>query len=312
MGFKVKAKISDKMCIVDAQHLSYRNFHMLNLTNLQGNAIGCVFGVINSLKKLRKKYPGYDVAFCWDTRPTVRKEMYSEYKAHRGEKPPWFAQFLWQVDQLRACLPMLGVDQYQSEGYEADDIAAELVRMFRERKFEEGKAVLVTSDKDWMQLVDRESNVEFYDPIKDKTYNEEAVCSEFGIQRAKSIAVVKSILGDSSDNVPSVKRFPKKLIAEITNTWSTPNAMYTNFALGSGNSHSIPDKWKQILIENREMVELNYKLVKLGHLRPEKIERQKGCEDIKALREFYQKHGFKSLLNEMAKEELVMRSVQSA
>ncbi len=295
-----------KMLVFDGNHLAYRNFHTLrSLTNPKGLGIGCVFGVIGSIKKAIREYPEHRIVFCWDTRPKVRKELYPEYKAHRGEKPEWFAQLMWQIEQLKDGLRHLNVDQYQSEGYEADDLGWYMSSV-RCEEYPDGETVLVTSDSDWLQLVDDDLNVRLYDPIKSKKYTNKEVCSKIGIQKPRELAMFKAITGDKSDNVPKIPRFPTKLALELSHHCPTPNRL--DHYIGSADPNppiKMSDKWKQSLKDNMDMIQLNFKLVYLGFLEPKKIEYTKGQDDVQMLKAFYKKHGFKSYLGEMAKQELI-------
>jgi DNA polymerase-1 len=138
---------------------------------------------------------------------TNKRYLYPEYKANRGIKriTNWDMfenqqeesdaiknQIVRLIDYLR-CLP---VDLVTVDKIEADDVIGKLANTF------EKNVVIVSSDKDYLQLVSERIHV--YSPIKKKYYEPELVKKEYGVSATNFLAQ-KVLLGDSGDNVPGVK-----------------------------------------------------------------------------------------------------------
>src|SRR5215510_13212415 len=142
-------------------NLTYRAYHALltrdrqdptrwvPLRNSRGEATNAILGFANTvLKILREEKPDY-WALAWDgPGPTFRHERFAEYKATRKPMPD---DLVTQIDPIGEIAVALGLPVIEVPGVEADDVMATLARRGEDAGFE---VVLVTSDKDMLQLVD--------------------------------------------------------------------------------------------------------------------------------------------------------------
>ena len=106
------------------------------------------------------------------------------------------------------------------EKLEADDIMAWIAKKASASNVK--KCTIVSSDKDFLQLVD--DTIEVYAPVKKKTFTKDNIFEELKVL-PENYNIVKALLGDNSDNLQGVKglgiktvisEFPK-LLTEITN-----------------------------------------------------------------------------------------------
>lgn len=200
--------------LIDGSHLAHRANHIfksLHTTTYQPT--GLIYGFLKSLLALgeRFKTKGGNLIIFWDDRPIIKKTLFPEYKAQRKREN--FSEFALQLDLLKQVLQSTGVGQSEVEFEEADDLISSHISKNRK---EIKKFIIVSADKDFLQLVDAQVVV-----IKPKMgkypevfYNEQKVLEEFGVV-PKGIVFLKVFTGDSSDNIPGVLRLPKKQIAKI-------------------------------------------------------------------------------------------------
>lgn len=182
--------------------MSYRAFFALptSLATSTGQITNAVYGFTSMLiKLLADERPEY-LAVAFDKgAPTVRLEMYADYKAGRPEAPD---EFRSQIGLIREVLHTLGIPVVQVEGHEADDALATLAVRAKAEGLE---AVIVTADRDFFQLVQPGISVMFNRKgISDIVrYDEAAVQERFGVPPSKYLDLV-ALRGDKSDNIPGV------------------------------------------------------------------------------------------------------------
>jgi len=204
--------------IVDGNSLMHRAFHALPpLQNEDGVFTNAVFGFLSMLLKVvETEQPAY-LAVAFDLHgPTFRHADYSEYKAGRKPTAP---ELRPQFDLVRECLTAMGVRQLTCPSFEADDILGTMARRCEEAGI---PALLVTGDRDAMQLVSETSNVLYTkrgvsDVVR---YTPEKVREDFGVTPAQ-IPDLKGLMGDASDNIPGVPGIGEKTAVKLLNAYGT-------------------------------------------------------------------------------------------
>lgn len=214
-----------KLAIIDGKSVFYRGYYALpNLSTQEGVPTGGVYGfAAMALELIKKLKPDY-VAVAWDKPKTnirKRKEMYPEYKAGRKPAPP---DFYAQIPLLHELLDAFGWPLYELDDYEADDIMGALAVQARKKDIE---TMLITSDLDMLQLVN--GHVHVYALKKGLTnielFKADSFKEKYGITPDQFLDL-KSLKGDSSDNVPGVPGIGEKTALELLKTYKTLDAVY--------------------------------------------------------------------------------------
>ncbi len=279
-----------KLAIIDGKSVFYRGYYaMPNLSTKDGTPTGGVFGFATmALEVIRRLKPDY-VAVAWDKPKTnIRKrlELYPEYKAGRKPAP---ADFYAQVPILQELLQAFGWPLYELDDYEADDIMGTLAVQAREKDIE---TLLVTSDMDMLQLVNAHvhvyalktglSNIELYSP---KSFE-----AKYGIQ-VDQFLDMKSLKGDSSDNIPGVPGIGEKGALELIKTYKTLDGVYENLDL-------LKETVRKKLVAGKELAYLSKELARIWIDAPIKLDLEAvdgtKCQPEKVL-DLLQKLEFRSL-----------------
>ncbi len=244
--------------LIDGNAYIHRAFHALPpLTTSRGEMVNAVYGFIRMLLKiLRKESPDY-MAVCFDyPAPTFRHKEYKEYKATRKRAP----------DELKSQIPLthevvraLNLVLFEQEGYEADDLIATL----SERAKKEGiETVIVTGDKDALQLVDKSISV--LNESKDISYDEEEVKERTGVT-PRQITDFMALMGDQSDNVPGVRGVGSKTATQLIQRFGSIENLYQHL-------DEVKGKLKERLKDSKEEAFLSKRLVILEKDVPLKFE----------------------------------------
>ncbi len=204
--------------IIDGNSLMHRAFHALPpLSNEDGVFTNAVFGFLSMLLKVvGDVHPEY-LAVAFDLHgPTFRHRDYAEYKAGRKPTAP---ELRPQFDLVRECLTAMGVRQLTCPSFEADDILGTFARRCEEAGIH---ALLVTGDRDSLQLVTQSSHVLYTRRgVSDVVlYTPEKVLEDFGVT-PEQIPDLKGLMGDASDNIPGVPGIGEKTAVKLLSAYGT-------------------------------------------------------------------------------------------
>ena len=222
-------KLNDHILVIDAMNTFIRNFTMINLMNPQGSHVGGLVGFLKSLGFLVRTFEPTRVVVVFDGpgSTAARKNVNSDYKANRqikritnwemyDDKDQEYASMSAQIERLVEYLHMLPVDLLAIDKVEADDVIA-----YIGKQFDQSKVTIVSSDKDFMQIVN--DRIQIYSPVKKKVYGPAEVLEEQGVLPSNYL-IVKSLLGDNSDNLSGVKGLGiKGIIKHFPKLIDTPN-----------------------------------------------------------------------------------------
>ncbi len=202
---------------IDGNSLLHRAFYALpSMMNKSGTPTGAIYGFLGMLLKLVEKKPDYLLVAFDMHGPTFRHEQYAEYKAGRKSTP----------DDLRAQFPILkelltamGVCVCECERYEADDILGTFARIANERDTD---ALLVTGDRDALQLIGPHTHVLMTKKGLSETIEfDEAVLLEHYGFTPNRMPDLKSLMGDSSDNIPGIAGIGEKTALKLLEKYGT-------------------------------------------------------------------------------------------
>ncbi len=214
-----------RLVLIDGKSVFYRGYYaMPGLSLKDGTPTGGVFGFASvALEVIKKLNPDY-VAVAWDKRGTnirKRKEIYPEYKAGRKAAPPDFYE---QIPLLYELLEAFNWPLYEIDDYEADDIMGTLAHEANKENIE---ACLITSDLDALQCVGPLTHVyalkKGFSDIEqyDVSYFEQ----KYGIG-VEQFLDLKSLKGDSSDNIPGVPGIGEKTAVQLLQDFKTLDGVY--------------------------------------------------------------------------------------
>ncbi len=245
-----------RLYLVDGSGYIFRAYHALPpLTRKSdGLPVGAVAGFCNMLWKLlcdMKNEPEAPthLAVVFDaSERTFRNELYADYKAHR---PPPPEDLVPQFSLVRDATRAFGVPALELNGYEADDIIASYACTVRDLG---GEVVIVSSDKDLMQLVG--DRVSMLDTMKNVRIGREQVMEKFGVPPEK-VVDVQALCGDSVDNVPGAPGIGIKTAALLINEYGDLDTLLAR----AGEIKQ--DKRRQTLIDFSDQIRLSRELVKL-------------------------------------------------
>ena len=216
---KTILKDENRILIIDGLNLFLRNFAVLNYINPQGTHIGGLGGFLRSLGSLLKQIQPTAVYIVFDGIGSSlnRKSLIPEYKSgrnvnrinanifdHLDDENESKADQIGRLIQYLQCLPIkiLSMDKV-----EADDIIAFL--SIEMTKNEKTKAYIVSSDKDFLQLVD--DHITVYAAMEKEFYTPKKVKEKYGIH-PHNFLTYKILMGDGSDKIAGIKGLgPKKL-----------------------------------------------------------------------------------------------------
>ena len=188
-------------------------FAIRGLSNADGLPTNAVYGFAAMLLKLiREEQPDY-LAVAFDLPgKTFRHDRFPNYKANRPEPPEDLnRQFPYARDVCR----VLNIPILEEERFEADDLIATGARLGAEAGLE---VVIVASDKDMMQLVNRQ--VTFLNPGKNARLDPEGVEKTFGVPPER-VRDVQGLMGDTVDNIPGVPGVGEKTAMEMIRTYGS-------------------------------------------------------------------------------------------
>jgi len=186
--------------LIDSSIYIFRAWHVYDdsITDSEGRPSNAVFGFSDFLFQLfQQKQPRY-IACAFDATQTrsYRKELYPEYKANRDPAPPELKQ---QFSRCRDFCRALGIAEFGSERYEADDIIGSLAKLLREAGF---AITIVSADKDLTQLIIGEEDA-WWDFARGTVLNHRGIERHFGV-RPEQIADLLALSGDKVDNIPGI------------------------------------------------------------------------------------------------------------
>lgn len=224
--------MAKRLFLLDGMALAYRAyFSMIRtpLINSKGVNTSAIFGFVNTLNKLIDDEKPDFIAVAFDTsEPTFRHKQFPDYKATREAMPDDLRP---QIDKIKEVIAAYNIPMIESHGYEADDIIGTLVK----RAEKEGVvSFMVTSDKDYMQLINQ--NIKMYKPARSvlgqkvaeiEVIGPDGVIEKFGVGPDK-VTDILALMGDKVDNVPGVKGIGEKTASALIQEYGSIENLYKN------------------------------------------------------------------------------------
>lgn len=218
--------MTKRLVVIDGKSIFYRGYYaMPNLSTKEGIPTGGVYGFVAlSLEIISKLNPDY-IAVAWDKKGTSirrRLKIYSEYKAGRKKAPDDFYE---QIPILHELLEAFNWPLYELDDYEADDIMGTLARLAKEQGIE---TCLISSDLDMLQLVNDMTTVyAIKSGSKIEAFDIPYFEDKYGLKTSQFLDL-KSLMGDSSDNIPGVPGVGKKTAVALLSAYGTLDEVFNN------------------------------------------------------------------------------------
>jgi len=284
-----------KLFLVDAMAHIYRAFYapMVRMNSPSGAPTKVPFLFGNILRRLVKDYQPDYIGIVFDTKgPTFRDKLFEKYKAQR---PPMPEELAAQIPHVRRLCEALRLPILEYEGYEADDVIGALAKQAAKKNLD---VLLITNDKDMMQLVDKNVRVLRSGPggAKGDVIVDQAKVEEIlGVPPEKVIDVM-ALMGDTIDNIPGAKGIGEKGATDLIQK-------YGNVEKALERAQEVANKrYREALQQQREQVMMSKQLATISTDVPlaldlHELERRE--PDVAALAALYRELGFNSLLKEL-------------
>ncbi len=286
------------LLLVDGSSYLYRAFHAMpdlraNPGDPQSPATGAIRGMVNMMQKLRKDVRA-DYAVCvFDAKgPTFRDALYPAYKAQRSPMPDDLRS---QVEPIHEVVRLLGWKVLDVPGVEADDVIGTLACMASSQAIE---VIISSGDKDLSQLVDEHITV--IDTMNDRRRDLAGVEAEFGVP-PRLMVDYQTLVGDAVDNVPGVPKVGPKTAVKWLLEYGSLDALVARAGEIKGvvgeNLRSSLD-W---LPRGRELLTIKKDCDLTAYVDglPAMQSITMGAQQTEALKDFYEKYGFKGLVRSL-------------
>ena len=259
---------NDSVMLIDGMNLFIRVFSAIPTTNEDGVHVGGIVGFLRSLafninmirptriivvfdgkggsNRRRKIFPQYKMG----RKMSYRLNRANDYLT-RDEEQQMMIRQLNRVVEYLECLP---VSIMNMENIEADDVIGYLSKHI----YKNNKTTIVSTDKDFLQLVDKTTNV--YSPTKKKMYDEDKVFEEYGIHPSNFL-LFRMFDGDKSDGIPGVNGIGKKTLIKLFPFMGTEDKYTLDDIYRSAETQKVPLCEK--ILQSKDLLDMNKQLMDL-------------------------------------------------
>ena len=241
-----------KLMILDGNSIINRAFYGVRLLSTKdGVYTNAIYGFLNILERLRADEQPDALCVAFDLKaPTFRHLAYDGYKATRHPMPEELAM---QMPLMKEVLGAMNIPIYECEGWEADDILGTAGEICAR---EGADCVIVTGDRDSLQLVTDRVTVKLVTSKSGQTittnYTPDVFRAEYGFDPMRLVDL-KSLMGDSSDNIPGVAGIGPKTATSLLLEYGTLDGIYEHLP-------EIKESVRKKLEKDREQAYLSYDL----------------------------------------------------
>ncbi|MDH4257479.1 MAG: DNA polymerase I, partial [Candidatus Aminicenantes bacterium] len=210
-----------KLYLIDGNSFVYRSYYAIRfLSTSKGFPTNAIYGFISMLRKLMAQEKPVYLGIVFDVKgPTIRHKAFKDYKAHRKPMPD---DLVVQMPVIKKVIKALNIPCFEYENYEADDVLGSLAHQASRKNI---PSVIVTTDKDLFQLVDKQTTV--YNPAKETHLDEKKVKEQFGASPSQ-VTDVLALWGDPSDNIPGVPGIGEKTSKSLINRFGSLENLLKN------------------------------------------------------------------------------------
>ena len=279
--------MANKLVIIDGNSLFYRSFYALPLlSNANGEYSNAVYGFAVQIVRIINELKPTHMAVAFDAgKHTFRNDMYDGYKANRKPMPP---ELRSQIEPLKKMLKIMNIDYVEKLGFEGDDVVGTLAK-----KFADTETIIVTADRDTLQLIDGTTKVFFTKKGTTELYevDEDVLAHDYGVKPLQIIDL-KALQGDSSDNIPGVAGIGEKTAVKLLQEYGSVEGVYDNIDKIGGKTKEYLEQGRQNAFLSKTLatiktdVPLDTKLDDCKYIFP----------FVNEVKEFFRYYDFKSLI----------------
>ncbi len=244
----------NKLVLIDGNSLINRAFYATPpLSAKDGTPTNAVYAFVNMLVRIIGDIKPRYMLVAFDRKePTFRHEMYADYK---GTRKPMPEDLRPQIDLMKKVLDTMGISRYEQAGIEADDIIGSMAKRYK------GDTIIITGDKDSFQLVDETTSVYFTRRgiTETEIYSNENFKEKTGIEPIQIIDL-KSMMGDSSDNIPGIAGVGEKTALSLVEKYGSLENLYSHIDELSGKLKEKVENSKDIAYLSKTLATINVKL----------------------------------------------------
>ncbi|MCD6426860.1 MAG: DNA polymerase I [Caldisericaceae bacterium] len=279
-----------KLVLIDGSSILYRAFFALpHFVTKNGEPTGALYGFLRMLLHvLKEEKPDYLIIAFDKKAPTIRHEIFADYKAQRPKMPDELSA---QFETIHEILSAFKIPVLEKEGYEADDVIATVAKKAEEKGIE---TVVISGDMDLTQLIKDKIRVKLTRKgvTKLEEYTREKLKKDLGIY-PEQIPDYKALRGDPSDNIKGVRGIGPKTAAKLLEKYGTVEELVKKEKSGK-------------ISENKDLILENKKLCTLYYDAPVEIDFEEakfGDFDKKKVKSILERFEFKSLIRELGLNE---------
>ena len=284
----------NKLVLIDGNAILHRAFHaMPPLTTSAGEPINAVYGLVSMFLRVVQDLKPTAIAVAFDLKELTFR--HKEFKEYQSQRPPTANELSSQFEKAKDFFRAVGVPVYSKAGYEADDVIGTIAS-----KAKSNEVIIITGDRDILQLVNDQKNIKLYMPITGltnaKLFGEKETIERMGIP-PNLIPDYKALVGDPSDNYPGVAGIGPKTAISLLTKYHSVDDIYTHL-------EDISPNIRQKLIINKDNAKLFHRLATIVRDVPVKIDfpqMEKWKIDTPSVLKLFKDFGFKTLTERIKK-----------
>jgi DNA polymerase-1 len=286
-----------KLVLIDGNAILHRAFHaMPPLTTRSGEPINAVYGLVSMFLRVIQDLKPDAIAVAFDLKePTFR---HKEFKKYQSQRPPTADELSSQFEKAKDFFKAVKVPIYSMPGFEADDVIGTIATQSTKSQIDE--TVIITGDRDILQLVDDKKNIKLYMPIAGltnaKLFGEAETLERMGVP-ADRIPDYKALVGDPSDNYPGVAGIGPVTAEKLLEKYDSIDHIYAHLP-------DIEPKTRQKLEAKKDDAILFHRLATIVRDVPVKIDfpqMEKWKIDSPEVIKLFEDFGFKTLTDRIKK-----------
>jgi DNA polymerase I len=296
--------------LIDASVYVFRAYYSMppDMTDRDGNPVHALFGFARFLGDLiERARPRYlAVAFDESLTSSFRNQIYPAYKANREPAP---ADLKLQFERCREFCRHMGLAEFGSAEYEADDIIGTLHARFRRQGH---CTTVVTRDKDLAQLI-REGDI-YWSYADNLQLRHHEIEEHFGVPPER-YADYLALTGDPVDNIKGVPGVGPKTAGVLMKAFASLEELYDNLDDVAALPIRGASKLAARLTEHREAAFLARRLTEIARDMPITCERDHlvcRSPDVPALTAFYDQQNFGPMLRRQTERLVAIAAATAA